>query len=497
MTSLLLLPEVQLTLWAIFLLVVECCRREITLDEVALMALLGIGLVLAGTWLQPLLLPGVEAVPGAISPFYTVDALAIFFKRFFLVSTFLVVWMAREHAAQLPIARHEFLILPLFTTVGMLLLASARDFMTLFVALELITVSFYVLVAYQRDRAASLEAGTKYLVVGALSTGFLVYGIAFIFGTVGGTSFKALEVYLVTQPLTPALMLGMLLVLSALGFKVAAVPFHAWAPDVYQGAPAPVSAFLSVASKAAGVVAFLRLFAFGGFMNNKMYPYIAGTLAVLGALTVLLGNLAAMPQRNLKRMLGYSSIGNAGFILMGLSCLSAPGVQAVLVYLGVYLIATLLAFFILVLLARDGASEDIPQLAGLYRRSPLLATGLTVALVSLAGIPPLAGFLGKLGIFAAIWLPGSATVPGNNWLLIPAIIGAVAGLYFYLGPVRSMFWNEPMRDAAPVPVRPSSRLLVVVLAALLVILGFWQQPLADLVAPVLGPVPGSPVSSAR
>jgi NADH-quinone oxidoreductase subunit N len=479
MSTFLLLPEVQLTLWAVMLVVVDACRKNVTTGEVCQMALMGLALVFAGTWL----LPPAGGLSGLISDLYTLDPLAIFFKRFFLVATFIVVWMAGEHAGQVPVARNEFLILPLFTTVGMLLLASARDFMTLFVALELVTVSFYVLVAYQRDKAASLEAGTKYLVIGALSTGFLVYGIAFLFGVVGGTSFKALEDHLVSQPVTPALLFGMLLVIVGLGFKLAAVPFHVWAPDVYQGAPTPVSAFLSVASKAAGVVAILRLFAFNGFNNEVLLPYTSITFAVLGAATVLLGNLAALPQRNLKRMLGYSSIGNAGFILMGLSCIDYRGVEAVLLYLCVYLLATLLAFFIVTLLARDTGSEDIPQLAGLYRRSPLLAFGLMISMVSLAGIPPLAGFLGKLAIFSAVW----TSQPSHSWLLIPAVIGAVAGLYYYLGPVRAMFWNEPLRDAALVPVRASSKALILVLAIALIVLGFWQQPLAEAISPVLRP----------
>lgn len=481
----LLLPEVQLTLWAVLLVVVDACRKEVSTTEVCQMALLGVALVFAGTWLLPV--PTIDGftelanpIPELIRPLYVLDPLALFFKRFFLVATFIVVWMAGEYVGQVPLARNEFLILPLFSTVGMLLLASARDFMTLFVALELVTISFYVLVAYQREKVASLEAGTKYLVIGALSTGFLVYGIAFLFGVVGSTSFSALEIHLETQPVTPALLLGMLLVMTGLGFKLAAVPFHVWAPDVYQGAPTPVSAFLSVASKAAGVLAVLRLFAFNGFNNEILLPYTGPTFAVLGAATVLVGNLAALPQRNLKRMLAYSSIGNAGFILMGLSCLSYRGVEAVLLYLCVYLIATLLAFFIATLLARETGSEDIPQLAGLYRRSPLLAFGLMLALVSLAGIPPLAGFVGKLGIFSAVW-----NISTLQWLLIPAMVGAVAGLYFYLGPVRAMFWNEPLRDAPVVTVQASSKVLIVVLAAALVVFGLWQQPLANMVSPVV------------
>lgn len=475
MNSLFLMPEVQLTLWAVFLLVVDSLRKEVPAAEMARMALIGLALVFAGTWL----LPQGDGQVYYAHGLYVIDPPALFFKRFFLVAAFLVVWMSTDYAAGLPVARNEFLVLPLFTTAGMLLLASAADLITLFVALELVTVSFYVLVAYQRDRASSLEAGTKYLIVGALSTGFLVYGIAFLFGTVGSTSLLSLELHLEKDIPSLGLLLAMTLILVGLGFKVAAVPFHVWAPDVYQGAPTPVSAFLSIASKAAGLVALMRLFIFGGFSHPDIYPLVGPTFCMLGAASVVLGSLAALPQRNVKRLLGYSSISNAGFLLMGLGCLSYRGVEAVAIYLCVYLLATGLAFLILSRIGPALGGEDLPQLSGLYRRSPLAAWGLLLAFVSLAGLPPLAGFLGKLGIFAAVW------ERGNLWLLGVGIFGAIAGLYYYLAPVRAMFWSEPMKEAQPVVFPASSRVLVFVLAAALVVLGFYSQPLGSAAASMI------------
>jgi NADH-quinone oxidoreductase subunit N len=479
MNSFLWMPEVHLTLWGIFLLVVESCRKSVTVSEIAHMAMIGLALVFAGTWLLP---QGDGQVLWA-NNLYVVDPLALFFKRFFLVAAFLVVWMSMDYAPQLPLARNEFVILPLFPTAGMMLLASATDLITIFAALELVTVSFYVLVAYQRDQTASLEAGTKYLVVGALSTGFMVYGIAFLFGMVGSTSLAALEVHLAKDVPTLGLMLALALILVGLGFKIASVPFHVWAPDVYQGAPTPVSAFLAVASKAAGIAALMRLFVFGGFSHPDVYPVTESAFALMGALSVILGSLAALTQRNVKRLLGYSSIANGGYILLGLSCLSYRGVEAVALYLCVYLISTLLAFFVLSKLGPALGGEDLNHLSGLYRRSPLAAAALLLAFVSLAGIPPLVGFLGKLGIFAALWERGDSVVFGTaygfRYLLGIGILGAVAGLYYYLAPVRAMFWNEPLKEVPEVRFNPSSRALMLVLALALVLLGFWPKPLGD------------------
>lgn len=477
MNSFFLMPEVQLSLWAVFLLIVESCRKRLSVQETAHMTMLGLALVFAATWLLP---QGDGQVLWAQN-LYAVDSTALFFKRFFLVAAFLVVWMSIDHAAQLPLARNEFVILPLFPTAGMMLLASAVDLTTFFVALELVTISFYVLVAYQRDRLASLEAGVKYLIIGALSTGFLVYGLAFLFGAVGSTSLLALENYLRGHDVGLELYLAVGLILAGLGFKAAAVPFHMWAPDVYQGAPTPVAAFLSVASKAAGIVAILRLFFLNGFSDTKIYAVTASVLALMGALSVIVGSLAALTQRNLKRLLGYSSIANAGFILMGLSCISYRGVEAVALYLCVYLLATLLAFFVVNRVGGVLGGEDLPQLAGLGQRSPLAAAALLLAFVSLAGIPPLVGFLGKLGIFAALWEQGGSVLFGwaHGYLVLlgVGVFGAVAALYYYLAPVRAMYWNEPAAAAPKVDFSPGDRVLVLALALALVVLGFWPKPL--------------------
>jgi NADH-quinone oxidoreductase subunit N len=471
--SILLMPEIQLLVVAVALLVFEAFVPTVCPKKIAYAAMTGVAVVLIGTWCS------VTPDLGIFSGLYQSDALAVFFKRLFLVTLFFVLWMSSETVEDLPLGRSEFLIIPLFTTVGMMLLASAINFMTLFVALELVTISFYILVAYQREKLASLEAGTKYLIIGALSTGFLVYGIAFLYGSVGGTSLSELARALASGPVHGGFLLAALLILVGLGFKMAAVPFHVWAPDVYHGAPTPVTAFLAVGSKAAGFVILIRVFAMDGFKNDGMMPYVASILGLMAALSLLLGNLAALPQRNIKRLLGYSSISHAGFLLMGVSCLSERGIQAVLLYLLVYALASLLAFYIINKLGPILGGDELPLYAGLSQRSPLLAFALMAAFVSMAGIPPLAGFVGKLGVFAAVW------EDANYVLLVIGIIGAVSGLYYYLKVVREMYWQEPARAAEPIALSLSTKFLVGGLSTALLVFGFFQIPLARLVAQVL------------
>lgn len=483
-------PEIILLILAVLLILVDAFSRKSDPELIGKLALCGVAIAFAATFTF-----------GDSSDFYwnglyALDPLSLFFKRFFLITVFLVLAMSFSMSKRLKMGAAEAFILPLFTTMGMMLLASAVDFMTLFVSLELITISFYVLVALRRQNLLSLEAGTKYLIMGALSTGFLIYGIALVFGITGTTTLAGLASHLEVHgsPGMP-LLLAMVLILAGFGFKLASVPFHVWAPDVYQGAPTPVTAFLSVGSKAAGVIVLLRVFFFSGFSHESIIPFAAATISLMAGLSVLLGNFAALTQRNLKRLLGYSSIGHAGFILMGLSCITPDfyyterGVQAVLVYMAIYLVSALLAFFIIAQFEDEIGGVDFRDFNGLAQRSPFLAFGMLISFVSLAGIPPLAGFLGKLGIFAAVW------EVGNYGLLIIAIISAVAGLYYYLGVVRAMYWNPPSVRETPVTVDGGSKLVIATLCVVILVLGFWQVPLQSLIAPIFGD--GSIILSAR
>ncbi|MBM3892204.1 MAG: NADH-quinone oxidoreductase subunit N, partial [Verrucomicrobia bacterium] len=370
------------------------------------------------------------------------DATALFFKRLFLMATALVLFMSVGFAKQLESGVGEFFALILFACTGMLLTASVNDFLMLFVSIETVTISFYILTAYLRRQLPSLEAGMKYLILGALSSAFLVYGITFIYGTVGTTTFAALAAFLKTKGANAPLILGVMLVMVGLGFKVASVPFQIWVPDVYQGAPTPVTAFLAVGSKAAGFVVLLRLL-FGGLLPLQATWVII--VAVLAALTILYGNLAAIPQRNIKRLLGYSSISHAGFLLLGIAAANSMGVGAVLFYLFAYLFTNLCAFTVIVCLANTLPDDEIASYDGLAKRSPLLAAALTIAMVSLAGVPPLAGFFAKFLVFWAV------IAQKMWWLVAIGAVGVVASLYYYLGVVRAMYWNEP-RDSGAISV---------------------------------------------
>jgi NADH-quinone oxidoreductase subunit N len=378
------------------------------------------------------------------------DGLSLFFKRFFMVAAILVLFIAVEFSDRM-VAAAEYYSLIVFALAGMLFAASSNDFAMLFVSIELITITFYVLVSFQRGKLASLEAGVKYLILGALSSAFMIFGIALIWGTTGELNFNRLAAVLAATPgleTSKTLLLGVLLVLVGLGFKIAAFPFQIWAPDVYQGAPTPTTAFLAVGSKAAGFVLLLRvLFTALPALTAKWADF----LIVIAGLTILYGNLCALPQRNLKRLLGYSSISHAGYLLLGIAAMSASGQSAVLYYLAGYLFTIVAAFTVIALVMQHLDNEDISGLAGLSQRSPLLATTMTLAMVSLAGLPPLAGFFGKFLLLKAVIAAGQAN-HGYYCLALTALVGIVISFYFYFGVIRAIYWSRDAADLSPIQV---------------------------------------------
>jgi NADH-quinone oxidoreductase subunit N len=395
---------------------------------------------------------------------YVHDGLALFFKRFFLITAFFVLLMSVEFAERIRAGIAEFYTLTLFALTGMMFAASAHDFIMVFVALELITVSFYILVSFQRYRLGSLEAGVKYLIIGAVSTGFLVFGIALIFGASNTTNFASLQASGsdVAFASNNVLWLGILLVLVGLGFKIAAFPVQIWAPDVYQGAPTPTTAFLAIGSKAAGFVVLVRV------IFEVVYPIAQkwnSLLMAIAAITILYGNLCAIPQRNLKRLLGYSSIANAGYLMLGIASLNLTGSSAILYYLLGYLFTLAAAFIVILLVTRE--TEDISELAGLNQRSPLLAASLALAMVSLAGIPPLAGFFGKFLLLKSIIEQGGIN-PHYYWLAGIAIVGVVISLYYYFGVIRAIYWSKDPANLSPIYISvPMKACLAICIVAML------------------------------
>jgi NADH-quinone oxidoreductase subunit N len=322
------------------------------------------------------------------------------------------------------------------------------------VSLELITISFYILTSFERSRITSLEAGVKYLIIGALSTGFTVFGIAFVFGISGKLDFNDLSAIALQHSRNHIFLFGLLLVMVGLGFKIAAFPFQIWAPDVYQGAPSPTTAFLAVGSKAAGFALLLRvLFVAVPDITAQWSNF----LIIISGITILYGNLCAIPQRNVKRLMGYSSIAHAGYMLLGIAALRSEGQSAVLYYLSGYLVTVLAAFVVICLVMRQVDGEDLSALAGLNQRAPLLAATMTLSMVSLAGIPPLAGFFGKFLLLKSV-LAEAPAHHGYYCLVFTALAGVVISLYYYFGVVRAIYWSKESRDLTPIPASTPIRL---------------------------------------
>ena len=393
------------------------------------------------------------------------DGLSVFFKRFFLLAAVLVLILAVEFADRIAAGISEYYSLIVFALAGMLFAASSNDFAMLFVSIELITITFYVLTSFTRGKVAALESGVKYLILGALSSAFMIYGIALVWGTTGKFNFSELALVSPNFVENKLFLFGVLFILVGLGFKIAAFPFQMWTPDVYQGAPTPTTAFLAIGSKAAGFVLLLR-FLFTAIPS--VTAHWDKLLIIVSAITILYGNLCAIPQRNLKRLLGYSSIAHAGYLLLGVAALTTAGQAAVLYYLSGYLFTTLAAFTVIGIVMRHLDNEDISGLAGLNERSPLLAATMTLAMVSLAGIPPLAGFFGKFLLFKAVVERGAEN-HGYYCLAITALVGVVISLYYYFGVIRVIYWSKATPDLSPIALsRPMRCAIVVCLAGM-----FW------------------------
>ncbi|WP_018969133.1 NADH-quinone oxidoreductase subunit N [Rubritalea marina] len=463
-----------------------------------------------------------QEAPAWMSRFYGHDHYSAFFKGFALISTILVLLMSIDFQSVLnkftsPDGSDEnvgeFYCLPLFACAGLMWMASAKDLVSIFVALELVTISFYVMVTYMRRNVGSLEAGAKYLILGALSTGFLVYGIAWVYGATQTTHLPSITLGLSITPdqaieyaklysfahanpsselaealathnlhhvhslqsisSSPALMFGLGLIIIALGFKVGAAPMQLWIPDVYQGAPTPITSFLSVASKAAGfgvAITILRPFLAAESTSSQ----VALILVVLAGLTLLYGNLAALAQTNFKRLLAYSSIAHAGFLLIGLA---TSQFAAVSFYLATYLIMTFAAFFVLAIVRTQDDSDEIDTFNGLGKRNPLLAVALTIIMAAMAGVPLTAGFIGKFLMFEAAF----SHLQTVGWLVISlAFLGAISGFYYYFKIIKAIYWHDP-KSETPIQVPLISKLAITILCLAIILFGIIPQPIYALI----------------
>ncbi len=440
----LLLPEISLGVFAIVVIMVDLfIQRKGLLVVVSLVGLAvsaGFALALWG---------GVSQT--AVSNMLAVDSFALFFKLLFLGIAALVILASVDYVSKFTRFQGEYHALVLLSALGMMLMAATTELITIYIAIELTSISLYILVGFLKD-SRSTEASLKYLLLGALASAVLLYGMALVFGSTGKTQLSEIAQAIQSMSpasLSPALILGVVLMIAGFGFKIAAVPFHMWVPDIYEGAPTPITAYLSVASKAAGFAIILRVFysAFGAPDFSLNWGLI---FAVLSAISMTLGNILAIPQTNIKRMLGYSSIAQAGYLMVGVAVIGLSpaaeivGRSSVLFFLAGYALTNLGAFTAIIAISGKLNSDQINDYSGMVKRAPLLALGLTLSLISLIGMPPAVGFIAKFYIFSG------AVQNGLLWLVIIAVINSVISAFYYLRVVKVMWFGEPV-SAEKVP----------------------------------------------
>ena len=438
---------VTATSFACLLLDLVPAPRRVHLTAVGVLGLAGAGLASALMW-------GGPAV--GFQQMVVADDFALFFNGIFCLTTALVLLLSVGYVRRQGIETGEYYVLLLFAAVGMMLMASALDLLVVFLGLELMSLSLYVLAGSFRTRASGNESSMKYFLLGAFSSSFFLYGIALLYGATGTTNLARIGAALGTGGAArdPLVLAGLALLLVGFGFKTSAVPFHQWAPDVYQGAPTAVTALIATGSKAAAFAALLRVVV----ATRALQPDWTTLLWILAALTMTVGNVTALAQRNLKRMLAYSSVAHVGYMLVGLVAGSDVGAAAVLYYLVVYSLGTVGAFGVILLLERHDRAEavDLDVYGGLAARHPVLALVLTVCLISLIGLPPTAGFVGKFYLF-------SAAIQGRfYWLAVIAVLNSVIAAYYYLRLIVYMYMREPESEDLRAALTPAAGLALAV-----------------------------------
>lgn len=439
-------PEIILAIFAIAVIILDLfVKRKGTLAVLSILGLVG---VIAAT--IPLWLSNSEIIREiTYNPFFngmlSVDRYALFFKVFFAGVAILIILASTDYVHKLKGFQGEYYALILLATLGMMFMAATRELISIYISLELTSISLYILAGFLKDNK-STEAGLKYMLLGSIASAILVYGMALVFGVTGTTHLR--DIWGVVQTINgiganPTLIMGMIFLIVGFGFKIASVPFQMWVPDVYEGAPTPITAYLSVASKAAGFAVILRVF----FEAFGRAPWLAGQwgmiFAILSAVTMTVGNIVALSQTNIKRLLGYSSIAHAGYIMMGIA---AAGVleaklplarSGVLFYLVGYGLTNLGAFIAIIAISNKTGSDMIQDFTGMARRAPLLSLALAFTLISLTGLPPTAGFIAKIYIFNA------ALQSNLLWLVIVGVLNSVISAYYYLRIVKVMYLGEP------------------------------------------------------
>ncbi|HEX9501283.1 MAG TPA: NADH-quinone oxidoreductase subunit N [Thermoanaerobaculia bacterium] len=413
----------------------------------------------------------VENLPqtAAFSSMFALDGFAIFFKLLFVVAIAMIALLSDDFLRESRYSAWEYYSLLAFALVGMMFMASGIHLASIYIGLELMSLSSYILAGFFKNEEKSTEAAMKYFVLGTVSSAILLYGISLIYGVTGSLNLMTIAKAMSTIITNDALMFGIMLLGAGLCFKIAAVPFHVWTPDVYEGAPTPIAAFLSTASKGAAVAIFARIFYVG--LHDFQLDW-SNILATISALSMILGNLAAITQDNVKRMLAYSSIGHAGYVLLGILSLNAMGLRGVLIYTLVYVFANLGIWATVLMLRRHTyAGERVDDFDGLHQRAPFWAFAMVIFLLSLGGIPPTAGFIGKYFLFAA------AVQSGFGWLAIIAVLMSAVSMFFYFRIVVAMYLKEG--HEAEVAITPNLKLVAGVSLAITLLFGILPAPLIN------------------
>ena len=448
-------PEIVLAVLAMALLLLGAFRGERSTRLVSWLAIAALAVVFVID-----VAAGGERRVGFYGTFVN-DAFALFMKSLVLIGSALAILMSFQFNEEERIARFEFPILVMLSTTGMMIMISANDLIILYLGLELQNLALYVTASFNRDLSRSSEAGLKYFVLGGLSSGILLYGLSLVYGFAGTTGFVDLfHLFVGNAPVSKGVIVGLAFVIAGLAFKISAVPFHMWTPDVYEGAPTPVSAFFAVAPKLAAFALFVRVLIdpFGPLIGEWRQIVVFISVA-----SMILGSVAAIAQRNIKRLMAYSSIGHVGYALIGLAAGTAAGIRGILVYLAIYLVMTVGTWAVVLCMRRQGrALEEIGDLSGLSRTHPSLALALAIFMFSLAGLPPTAGFFGKLYIFLAAI---DAKLTG---LAVIGVVTSVVGAFYYFRVVKVMYFDDPVGSFdAPFASELKGLLVVTALVTLL------------------------------
>ncbi len=474
-------PEIFLFVWALLVITFDLITKRKSGTAVGYMTMLG--LALTGAFLF-------QAGYGrGFGMMFFNDPMAIFFKVIFLGAAFMAVG-STFGITEKRIVNHrgEFYGLILMSTVGMMFLASSQELLSLYIGLELTTIPLYVLVSFFKDDKKSVESGIKYLIVGALSSALLIYGISFLYGLSGTTEINQMTIniaitHIQNETLGVALLMPIMLLLAGIGFKLALPPFHQWAPDVYEGAPTPIAAFLSVGSKAAGIVAFSKIMVMGleVFHSPVMAPNDWGMMvALMAAGAMVWGNIAAIRQTNIKRMLAFSSIAQAGYIMVGMLAMNEYGQSSVGFYMFVYMFANMGAFAIVTIVEDQTGSCEISTFSGLSKSSPFFSAAMAIFMLSLAGIPPLAGFFAKYYVFAAaIAHAGQNNTTGwLYWLVGIGLLTTVFALYYYANIIKVSYFGK---EASPFKLKAPLPAVIIIVIGLLGVFGFglYPEPIID------------------